>query len=229
MKKTLIALVLATATLPAAAAVDQAAALESQHFCDTCNRVRITADGQLHLCLGDDQRVDLLQMMRQGSFHYGCPHCRAFDPLVRQWLARQPDDVVFRHMPAIWGCPHLQGLARLFYALEATGELARFNGLVFDAVQTQKLPLHTETGVAEWVAKQGGDAGRFAQAWKSFGVQAKLQQADQLGRTLRIQAVPSVVVDGRYLTSASLAGSYENTLQVIDTLIVRARKEHGRG
>jgi cyclic pyranopterin phosphate synthase len=39
----------------------------SQHFCATCNRVRITVDGVLHLCLGDEARVDLRTPLRGGA------------------------------------------------------------------------------------------------------------------------------------------------------------------
>jgi cyclic pyranopterin phosphate synthase len=39
----------------------------SQHFCSTCNRVRMTVDGSLHLCLGHEERFDLRDMMRDGS------------------------------------------------------------------------------------------------------------------------------------------------------------------
>jgi GTP 3',8-cyclase len=39
----------------------------SQHFCATCNRVRMTVDGVLHLCLGQEDRVDFRQMMRAGA------------------------------------------------------------------------------------------------------------------------------------------------------------------
>lgn len=39
----------------------------SQHFCDTCNRVRLTVDGVLHLCLGQEQRVDFRALMRAGA------------------------------------------------------------------------------------------------------------------------------------------------------------------
>jgi len=37
----------------------------SQHFCDTCNRVRVTANGDLNPCLGDDYAVPLLSLLRQ--------------------------------------------------------------------------------------------------------------------------------------------------------------------
>jgi GTP 3',8-cyclase len=39
----------------------------SQHFCATCNRVRMTVDGVLHLCLGQEDRVDFRGMMRSGA------------------------------------------------------------------------------------------------------------------------------------------------------------------
>lgn len=39
----------------------------SQHFCATCNRVRLTVDGVLHLCLGQEERVDFRELMRNGA------------------------------------------------------------------------------------------------------------------------------------------------------------------
>ncbi len=39
----------------------------SQHFCATCNRVRLTVDGVLHLCLGQEERMDFRTLMRGGA------------------------------------------------------------------------------------------------------------------------------------------------------------------
>lgn len=38
----------------------------SQHFCETCNRVRISVDGTLYLCLGQDDKVELRPLLRSG-------------------------------------------------------------------------------------------------------------------------------------------------------------------
>jgi len=38
----------------------------SQHFCDTCNRVRLTADGTLYLCLGQNDKMELRPLLREG-------------------------------------------------------------------------------------------------------------------------------------------------------------------
>jgi cyclic pyranopterin phosphate synthase len=39
----------------------------SQHFCATCNRVRLTVDGQMHLCLGQEERMDFRALLRAGA------------------------------------------------------------------------------------------------------------------------------------------------------------------
>ncbi|MEW8626496.1 MAG: GTP 3',8-cyclase MoaA [Candidatus Thiodiazotropha sp.] len=39
---------------------------KSQHFCDTCNRVRVSVSGDLHLCLGQEDKLPLGKMMRNG-------------------------------------------------------------------------------------------------------------------------------------------------------------------
>lgn len=38
----------------------------SQHFCDTCNRVRMSATGTLYMCLGDEHKYELRPLLRKG-------------------------------------------------------------------------------------------------------------------------------------------------------------------
>lgn len=38
----------------------------SQHFCETCNRVRLSADGTLYMCLGQDHKYELQPLLRKG-------------------------------------------------------------------------------------------------------------------------------------------------------------------
>ena len=39
----------------------------SQHFCETCNRVRLSVDGTLYLCLGQDNKFELRPLLRAGT------------------------------------------------------------------------------------------------------------------------------------------------------------------
>ena len=38
----------------------------SQHFCETCNRVRLSAEGTLYMCLGQEHRFELRPLLRAG-------------------------------------------------------------------------------------------------------------------------------------------------------------------
>ena len=167
---------------------------------------------------GDAGKIEVLEF-----FHYGCPHCRDFDPLLEKWVAALPKDVEFKRVPAIWGNAQLKELARFYYTLEVTGELHALHSKVFTALQSDKVPLNTEDGVRAWIAKQGGDEKRFMETYKSFGVQSMVQRADQIARAYKIQGVPTLAIDGKYLTAGSMAGTHENALKVADQLIQRVR------
>lgn len=161
-------------------------------------------------------------------FHYGCPHCRAFDPLLEPWVKRLPADVAFVRVPAIWGNAQLGKLAQLYYAIEVSGKVEQLHGKVFPAVQDDKVPLHTEDGVRDWVARQGVDAKAFMETYKSFGVQSMVKRADQVARAYKVQGVPTMAVDGRYLTSASMTGSHDATLKTVDQLLAQVRSQPKR-
>jgi cyclic pyranopterin phosphate synthase len=56
----------------------------SHNFCDTCNRVRITCTGQLYMCLGQDDHVDLLAALREDATNAG------LEAALAQALAHKP-------------------------------------------------------------------------------------------------------------------------------------------
>ncbi len=161
-------------------------------------------------------------------FHYGCPHCRAFDPLLDIWVKKLPSDVVFTRVPVMWGQQMLVGLARLYATLDATGDLHRLHGQIFDAVQSEKLPLNTEAVAQEWAVKKGVDAKKFSDAYKGFSTNVRVKRFEEIARAYKIDGVPTLVIDGKYFTSGSLAGTHEAALKVADQLIARARSEQGR-
>ena len=134
-------------------------------------------------------------------FSYGCPHCSEFHPVVGKWSAALPGDVVFKRVPVSFGRPAWASLARLYYALEVTGDLARLDGAVFNTLHQAGGKLYDDKSIIEWVATQGVDARKFADAFNSFGVISKVKRADQLAQAYKIQGVPSLAVDGKYLVT----------------------------
>jgi cyclic pyranopterin phosphate synthase len=57
----------------------------SDHFCSTCNRLRLTADGRLRPCLMSEEEVDLREALRSGA---GLTELRA---LLAQAIVRKPE------------------------------------------------------------------------------------------------------------------------------------------
>ncbi len=159
-------------------------------------------------------------------FWYRCPHCYSLEPDLESWVKRLPRDVQFKRVPGIlnddWAID-----ARIFYTLEALGELERLHRPLFDAIHQQGgVRLRGEAfakWVADWLAKQNVDMAKYDAAFRSFTVESKLRRAVQMGRGYRLEGVPTLTVQGRYLVIAST--SRRAMLATTDFLIGEARKQ----
>jgi protein dithiol oxidoreductase (disulfide-forming) len=163
-------------------------------------------------------------------FSYGCPHCAKFYPLVSAWAAKLPKDVVFKRVAVSYGRPAWTNLARTYYALQANGDLAKFDGALFRAIHEEHLQLFDAQSIADWIARNGGDADRFTNAYASFGINNQTVQADQLVEDYQVDAIPTMAVNGRYvLLSPGEAADEEQTFRELlahtDKVIARARLE----
>jgi len=154
-------------------------------------------------------------------FSYGCGHCAAIEPLLEKWIKTQPADVVVRGVPVAFNAS-MKPLQRLYYALEALNRLD-LHPKVFKAIHQEKKRLFTKAEIKSWIGSQGVDAEKFDAAYESFGVSSKASRADQLVTAYRIQGTPTVAVGGRYVTSPSEAGGYQQTLDVASDLIRQIR------
>ncbi len=157
-------------------------------------------------------------------FSYGCPHCNDFNPLVSRWAAKLPKDVAFHRVPITFGRAAWSNLSRLYYALEATGELARLDQAVFDAIHGQHKNLFTEKAALDWLASQKVDSAKFRDVFHSFAVETRLARAEQLAKLYKVEGVPQLTVAGRYAVLGQSAKSQPELLAIADALIVKARK-----
>lgn len=154
-------------------------------------------------------------------FSYACPHCNDLNPLIQKWATKLPADVTFKRVPVSFN-PFYQLMARLYYTLETTGDLARLDAPLFNAIHTKGVRLVSEKAIMEWATSQGVDATKFTAAWNSFGVATKTSRGDQMGRDHHIQGVPAIAVDGRYLVGGK---SLQEMLTLTDKVIEKRRAE----
>jgi protein dithiol oxidoreductase (disulfide-forming) len=155
-------------------------------------------------------------------FWYRCPHCYALEPQLESWVKRLPKDAQFRRVPAVFNDDWAID-ARIFYTLEAMGQVERLHRGLFDAIHQQGgVRLKGEAyakWAAEWLAKQGVDAKKYDETFRSFTVSTKVRRASQMTQAYKFDGVPALAVQGRYVVNAS-----NSMLSVADYLIGQSRK-----
>ena len=158
-------------------------------------------------------KVEVLEL-----FWYGCPHCWHLEPIVQKWQTTMPANVSFRRMPAILG-PTWEPLARAYFAAELMGKADELHEPLFKAVQVERQRLMDVDSIAAFVATQGLDPEAFKEAYDSFFVDMQVRKAEELGQSFGIDGVPAIVVNGKYRTTATLAGGNDKVFEVVDQLI----------
>jgi thiol:disulfide interchange protein DsbA len=160
-------------------------------------------------------------------FLYSCPVCYELEPMLTRWFFNSPDSIALRRVPAV-SSDNWDSFAKLFYALEAVGELPRLHWPVYDNFHFDGIKLNEEPVMANWVSKNGVDKEKFINAYRSPEVQAKLVTARQMIQNYDIKGVPTIVVDGKYVTSARMTGGTRELMQAVGQLVELARKERGK-
>jgi len=150
-------------------------------------------------------------------FWFGCPHCYAFEPEINAWAAHIPEGVeLVREAPPLnrsW-LPQSQA----FYAAELLGLTETIMEPMFTAIHKSKRSLRKPQQIIEFVGELGVDKEVFERVMNSFAVDVRIKRSLQLARAAGITGVPTVIIDGKYKTSATIAGGSQRAIQVIDTL-----------
>jgi len=154
-------------------------------------------------------------------FAYWCGHCAAFEPLVGAWKARQPADVSFVPVPAVFNAQ--DEFPRAFYASEAMGTLERTHTATFNAIHLQKSlrPNADAASIAAFYGTLGIDQARFTSTMQSFAVNANLGRARQFAMRSGVDATPTIIVDGKYRVIGGK--SLEDILRITDHLVAMER------
>lgn len=160
------------------------------------------------------------------AFMYSCPHCYDLEVYMNRWAENKDPNVRFVRIPASFN--QLAALhAQLYYTEEVLGrngvlaDPAAFHELVFQEFHQRRNRLTSETAIQRLFARAGVSEEDFKRTWSSFEVNQKLRVAADLARRYNVTSVPMVIVNGKYWTNASSAGSNPKLIEVIDELTVR--------
>ncbi len=156
-------------------------------------------------------------------FWYGCPHCNTFEPYLNEWKKNKAANVTFTRVPAVFR-PSWKVQARAYYALEAMGVIEDVHHKIFDAIHKDRKRLDSLKAMSDFLAANGVDKDEFKKNYSSFSTDGKVRKANKLLKNYNITGVPTIAVNGKYVVTGTLAGSYENMVKIMDHLIAKESK-----
>ena len=163
----------------------------------------------------DPERVEVLEF-----FWYGCPHCFQFEPHISEWSKTKPDNVDFITVAPPLN-PAWKVHSQAFYAALVLGVLDKFHEPMFNAIHKDKKAMRKPKDIAKLAESLGLDGDEFEKTMKSFAVDAKIRQSMQKAKDVGISAVPTVIINGKYRTSGTIAGSYPQLIDVLNRLVAQ--------
>lgn len=211
-------------TVAAATSSRSAAAASGTAWQDGVNYNRIVPAQPTDVPAG---QIEVLEF-----FWYACPHCYALEPTVQTWLKSKPAYITFNRVPVEWNEGH-RSLAHLYYALEAMGKLNQVHSEIFKEIQVNGDPLigpdPNNAAAAErvqlsFIKKLGLSDADFEKAYQDMNVQTAMQRADLLVQRYRVSSVPMFVVNGKYITDVTMAGSPEKLMSLLSDLAAQEHK-----
>ncbi len=161
----------------------------------------------------DSDKVEVLEF-----FWYGCPHCYSFEPYINKWKNNKPENVEFVRVPATFQ-PLWVLHARAYYALQMLGVGDEIHPKFFSEIHNKKNYMKTFDALTVFVQEHGVERSEFIDAMNSFTVETNIRKATKLVTDYKLNGVPAIAVNGKYLISASMAGSYDNMIKIMNYLI----------
>lgn len=164
-------------------------------------------------------RIEVVEL-----FFYGCPHCYRLEPYIKTWHGQLADDVEFVRLPAVLG-KGWELLAKAYFTADLMGVLDKVHGPLFDSIHKDRKKYRNERELREFFVSQGIDGEEFDKMFNSFAVTVKMNNARLMTSRYRINGVPTMIVNGKYSTSASQAGSNQKLIDVVNYLVAQERKQ----
>lgn len=159
-------------------------------------------------------------------FYYGCPHCRAFEPMLEAWAKQQGPAVTLKRVPVTGGRQELTREAALFYALDSIGAITRLQEAAFEVIAREADFPASDRDLVEWAGQEGIEPQQLVDAYHAPDMAARIDAGDKAFRAIDLSAVPAIAVRDRWIVTAATAGSTEGMLSAM-TGALSAREHAG--
>tara|TARA_Y100000768_G_scaffold220341_1_gene166130 strand:- start:3123 stop:3734 length:612 start_codon:yes stop_codon:yes gene_type:complete len=193
-------------------------------FCFFVLATHSYAHAQKYIQISTEKQQESKDIIIYEFFWYGCPHCFNLEPTMDRIEADLDKDTKIMKIPVALRQSWVTH-AKLYYALEQMGKIDDIHNLIFEEIHIENNRLVTEEQIVSFLGQHGVDTAKFLEKFNSYGTEARIKKSSNLARKYQIDSVPTIIVNGRYLTSGSYVSSYDELYSVINLLIERERND----
>jgi thiol:disulfide interchange protein DsbA len=133
-----------------------------------------------------------------------CGHCNKLEPKLKQWVEKNSARINFVRVPVAFR-PQYISQQKLYYVLAEMNVIDDLHDKAFHYIHVEHQPFVSERAIVSFIKKNGVDGEKFINLYQSERIRDKVLAADKLREKFGIDSVPTLVVDGRYLTSLAIA------------------------
>ena len=155
-------------------------------------------------------------------FSYACSHCNTFEPYVKSWSERQPDNVKLNRIPVVFGRKAWEMMARGYIAAEMLGIVEESHMAMMDAIWKNGKQFRNLDQLADFYTQFGVEKSSFLANYQSFAADSQLRRGQRDVQLFGITGTPSLVVNRKYrVTSNKNVTGFDAMLDVVDFLVVK--------
>ena len=173
--------------------------------------------------ISNQKQTEYDQIVIYEFFWYGCPHCFNIEPTMNQIEADLGKDTILVKVPVSlrdsW-----QNHAKAYFTLKQMNLDDDLHTKLFEEIHINSQRLDTKDSLSQFVSNNGFNSKKFEELFDSFGTEIRMNKASRLAREYQINSVPTLVINGKYMTSGSYVSSYDELVDVVNLLIEKERQ-----
>ena len=157
-------------------------------------------------------------------FWFGCGHCFALEPAIKEWKKNIPENAEFKKVPALFS-KRWEFHGQAFYTMQSLGVPEAAYDEFFSNLHVKRKPINNIAQLTSFLKNYDITTEQVESAFNSFDVNNKMRAAKKITQQSGATGVPAIIVDGKYLTSQQLGGGTSEMFEVVNQLIGKAASE----
>ncbi|MGZ7897148.1 thiol:disulfide interchange protein DsbA/DsbL [Haemophilus sp. SZY H52] len=160
----------------------------------------------------------------QFFFDYDCRVCSSAQDILQLYSQIRPNKLIFKEYPVATNEDKFSAI--IFYTLQRLNASELSDALLFETSEKARYTeLSSLDKMSEWAALQGINQSEFEEVASSIGVKEDVNNAIDLTEEYGVFTFPYVVVDGKYVLTASTLYNDDYSVAVLDFLVNKIEQE----